>query len=156
VKQAIYELPSDLEKLYKSPLESKRGSEPLCDPRPMIAVCAAPKPTDEEALRQLLAQNMTAGFYTPDDMMSTYAVVQSGVGLLTLDSTEKLILPVHDTVRTFIFSDAATLTTNRILHSNPNAYILSRFRATMISAMRREWKQEFLLAERVLSTSNTS
>ena len=138
VKQAIHELPTDLEKLYKSFLESKRGSEPLCDPRPIIAICAAPKPMNEEALRQLLALDMTTGSYTPDDMMSTDAVVQSGVGLLTLDSTEKLILPVHDTVRTFMFSNAASPTTNRILRSNPKAYALSPFRARAIRERPRE------------------
>ena len=134
MKQAIQKLPTDLEKLYMSFLESKRGSEPLCDPRPIIAVCAAPKPMDEEALRELLALDMATGSYASDEMSSTDAVIQSGVGLLTLDSTEKLILPVHDTVRAFIFSDAATGVTNRLLHSDSRVHKSSPFQA----ATRRE------------------
>ena len=138
MKKAIHELPTDLEMLYKSFLESKRGSEPLCDPRPIIAVCAAPKPMTEEALRQLLALNMTTGSYTSDDILSTDALIQSGVGLIALDSTEKLILIVHDTVRTFIFSDAAVSATNQLLHADPRAHILSPFQATTIPTTRRE------------------
>ena len=150
MKQAIQKLPTDLEKLYTSLLESKRGSEPLCDPRPIIAVCAAPKPMDEEALRELLALNMTTGSYASDEVSSTDAVIQSGVGLLTLDSTEKLILPVHDTVRTFIFSDAAISATNRLLHSDPRRHTLFPFQADAVYALGREMEARLSLGRACL------
>ena len=81
----------------------------------------------------------------PDDMVSTHAAAQSGVGLLTFDSTEKLIPPVHDTVRTFIFLNAASPITRQLLRSNLKVYALSPFRAKKIRQGPREMKARVLL-----------
>jgi hypothetical protein len=100
VKNAVLKLPIDLEKLYISCLERKRRTKPLCDPTSIMTVCAAPRPLQADALCQLRA--IVSG-----DVMSPEAVVQRGVGLITFDKTEQLVLPAHDSVRTFIFSPAA-------------------------------------------------
>lgn len=97
-------------------LKSKHGSDPLCEPWAIMFVCTAPKPMQEDALRQSLAINLTTGNFASADMMSTDAVIQAGVGLITSDATEKLVLPAHDTVRTFIFSLAARAAIDKILH----------------------------------------
>jgi hypothetical protein len=101
------ELPTSLQKLYMDLLKTKRNSESFCDPRPIVVVCAVPAPMREEALRQLLALDMDTGNYMIGNVMSSDAVLRHGVGLITLDKTEHLMLPIHDSVRTFIFSDAA-------------------------------------------------
>lgn len=72
-----------------------------------MTVCAAPQPMQEEVVRQLLALDMSTGQFNTGGMMSTDSVIQSGVGLITFDQTEQLILPSHDSVRQFIFSEAA-------------------------------------------------
>jgi hypothetical protein len=107
VKDAILRLPTDLEKLYVSCLGRKRGYETLCNPMTIMFVCAAPKPMRAQALCQLLALDMNTGEIASGDVMSPDAVIQRGVGLITLDKTEQLILPAHDSVRTFIFSTTA-------------------------------------------------
>jgi hypothetical protein len=106
-KNAITKLPTDLEKLYLSCLARKRGNEPLCNPMSIKIICAAPKPIRAMAFCQLLALNMTTGEVASGDVMSPDVAIQHGVGLITLDQTEQLILPAHDSVRVFIFSKAA-------------------------------------------------
>ena len=83
-------------------------------------------------------------------MLSTDAVIQSGVGLLTLDSTERLMLPVHDTVRTFIFSDAAASVTIRLLNLDPRAQSLFPFQAIAIHATLREMEARVSLGRACL------
>lgn len=116
VKDAILTLPTDLEKLYLACLERKRDSQPLCDPRPIMVVCAVPRPLRERALRQLLALDMSKGDYSPDNMLSSDAMIQHGVGLITLDKNEQLVLPAHDSVRKFIFSEAARVAIERLMN----------------------------------------
>lgn len=115
VKDAILTLPTNLEKLYLACLERKRDSQPLCDPRIIMVVCAVPRPLREHALRQLLALDTSKGDYSPDNMLSSDAVVQHGVGLITLDKNEQLVLPAHDSVRKFIFSEAARVAIERLM-----------------------------------------
>jgi hypothetical protein len=98
-------------------LERKRDSEPLCDPRPIIVACTAPRPMREEALRQLLALNMRTGDYACGAVMSHDALIRHGVGLITSDKTEQLILPAHDSVRTFMFSTPAFTPIRRLMMS---------------------------------------
>jgi hypothetical protein len=117
VKDAILRLPTDLEKLYLSCLGRKRDSEPLCNPMTIMLVCVAPQPMRAQALCQLLALDMNTGEIASGDVMSPDAVIQRGVGLITLDRTEQLILPAHDSVRTFIFSKTALPTTQHLLTS---------------------------------------
>jgi hypothetical protein len=117
VKDAILRLPTDLEKLYVSCLGRKRGYETLCNPMTIMFVCAAPKPIRAQALCQLLALDMNTGEIASGDVMSSDAVIQRGVGLITLDKTEQLILPAHDSVRTFIFSTTALAITQDLLTS---------------------------------------
>jgi ankyrin repeat protein len=115
VKDAISTLPTSLEKLYLDCLERKRDSQPPCDPRPIMVVCAVPRPLQIDALRQLLALDMSKGNYSPDDMLSSDAVIQHSVGLITLDKDEQLVLPAHDSVRKFIFSEAARVAIHRLM-----------------------------------------
>jgi len=115
VKDAILTLPTDLEKLYLACLKRTRDSRPLCDPRPILIVCAVPRPLQEDALRQLLALDTSKGDYSPDDMLSSDALIQHGVGLITLDKNEQLVLPAHDSVRKFIFSEAARVAIKRLM-----------------------------------------
>lgn len=150
VRKAIQELPTDLEKLYMALLDSRRGSEHLCDPRAIMFVCAAPKPMQEDAVRQLLAMDLTTGNYSSSDMMSTDAVIQAGVGLITLDKTEKLVLPAHDTVRTFIFSNAAHAAVDLLLRSRfdlPGNFLLS---VAMSQESQRERRTRLLLGRACL------
>jgi hypothetical protein len=119
VKDAILELPIDLENLYISCLERKRRAKPLCDPTSIMMVCAAPRPMQADALCQLLAFNLSTGTIVSGDVVSSEAVIQRGVGLITLDKTEQLILPTHDSVRTFIFSPAAHTAIRRCFFLNP-------------------------------------
>lgn len=107
VEDAILTLPTNLEKLYLACLERKRDTKPLCDPRIIMVVCAVPRPLREHALRQLLALDTSKGDCSPDNMLSSDALIQHGVGLITLDKNEQLVLPAHDSVRQFIFSEAS-------------------------------------------------
>jgi hypothetical protein len=113
VKDAILKLPIDLENLYMSCLERERGTELLCNPVSIMVTCAAPRPMQVDALCQLLALDTETGAIVSGDIMSSEAVIQCGVGLITLDKTEQLILPAHDSVRTFIFSPVARAAVRR-------------------------------------------
>jgi ankyrin repeat protein len=109
VKMAVHHLPSDLEAVYSRCLTRKRGSlrRRPSDGRLLIWVCAAPKPLDMDALRELLAMDMETGQVSIDNMPAEEMMLQSGVGLVTLDIAGRLVLPVHSTVRKFVFSELA-------------------------------------------------
>jgi ankyrin repeat protein len=51
--------------------------------------------------------DMETGIISPDRMRTEEYLLQSGVGLITLETTEQLILPVHSTARDFVFSNSA-------------------------------------------------
>lgn len=122
VKNAILKLPTDLEKLYTSCLQRKRGSKLLGDHVLILTVCASPQPMSANALCQLLAMDMTTGDVAPADILSPDAVIQHGVGLITLDKTEQLILPAHDSVRTFIFSRVAPMSKRIAYLKQPSTF----------------------------------
>jgi ankyrin repeat protein len=103
VKIAIKDLPSDLEAVYSRCLTRKRGNRRSSDIRLLTWVCAAPKPLNVDALRELLAMDLETGQVSVDKMPAEELMLQSGVGLVTLDIAERLVLPVHSTVRKFVF-----------------------------------------------------
>jgi ankyrin repeat protein len=107
VKMAVNDLPSDLEAVYSRCLTRKRGKRRTNDIRLLIWVCAAPEPLNVDALRELLAMDMKTGQVSVDNMPAEEMMLQSGVGLVTLDIAERLVLPVHSTVRKFLFSELA-------------------------------------------------
>lgn len=109
VMDTIKELPIDLEKLYLSCLRRTKDSIPVCDFASLMVACAAPVPMENDALRQLLALNTTTGDFAAGSVPTIDSIMQSGVGLLTFDRNEQLVLPVHDSVRAFIFSDSASV-----------------------------------------------
>ena len=107
VKMAVRNLPSDLEAVYSRRLTRKCSSKRSSDIRLLIWACAAPKPLDVDTLRELLAMDMETGQVSIDKMPAEEPMLQSGVGLVTLDIAERLVLPVHSTVRKFVFSELA-------------------------------------------------
>jgi ankyrin repeat protein len=107
VKLAVKSLPSDLEAVYIRCLTRKRKHRRPCDTKLLIWVCAAPKPLDVDALRELLAMDMETGQVSTDKMPARELLLQLGVGLVTLDLDEQLVLPVHSTARKFVFSEMA-------------------------------------------------
>jgi ankyrin repeat protein len=107
VKLAVKSLPSDLEAVYVRCLTRKRKHRRPCDTKLLVWVCAAPKPLDVDALRELLAMDMETGQVSTDKMPARELLLQLGVGLVTLDLDEQLVLPVHSTARKFVFSELA-------------------------------------------------
>ena len=107
VKLAVKSLPSDLEAVYSRCLTRKRKNRRISDTKLLIWVCAAPKPLDVDALRELLAMDMETGQVSIDKMPAGELLLQSGGGLVALDVDEQLVLPVHSTARKFVFSELA-------------------------------------------------
>jgi len=117
VEIAVESLPSDLEAIYlrclarkrsdSCTLVGKRADRPLCDINLLIWVCAAPDPLCIDSLQELLAMDMTTGHVIRNNIRTEESLLHSGVGLITLDDAEQLVLPVHSTARDFIFSEAA-------------------------------------------------
>jgi ankyrin repeat protein len=107
VKLAVKSLPSDLEAVYARCLTRKRKNRRPSDVKLLIWVCAAPKPLDIDALRELLAMDMETGQVSTEKMPARELLLQSGVGLVALDMDEQLVLPVHSTARRFVFSELA-------------------------------------------------
>ena len=97
VKLAVKSLPSDLEAVYSRCLTRKRKNRRSSDTKLLIWVCAAPKPLDIDALRELLAMDMETGQVSIDKMPAGELLLQSGGGLVALDVDEQLVLPVHST-----------------------------------------------------------
>lgn len=114
--RSLSALPGQLEEMYKTCLlrASERG--PLCDFLLLCMVCVAPTPMQEQALRQLLALDKDTYDYTEDALISTEDLVLSGVGLVTFDLTDRIVVPIHDSVRSFIFSDSAFSVNPKINH----------------------------------------
>lgn len=98
-------LPTKLEDAYRVCMFRTRDRRFLCNFKLLLTVCAATRPMHEQALRQLLALDKVTFDFIEEDMISTEDLVQSGVGLVTLDVTEQVMIPVHDSVRGFVFSD---------------------------------------------------
>jgi ankyrin repeat protein len=107
VKLAVKSLPSDLEAVYSRCLTRKRKDRRPSDTKLLIWVCAAPKPLDIDALRELLAMDLETGQVSTDKMPAGELLLQSGGGLVALDVDEQLVLPVHSTARRFVFSELA-------------------------------------------------
>jgi ankyrin repeat protein len=107
VKLAVKSLPSDLEAVYSRCLTRKRKDRRSSDIKLLLWVCAAPKPMDIDALRELLAMDMETGQVFTDKMPAGELLLQSGGGLIALDVDEQLVLPVHSTARKFVFSELA-------------------------------------------------
>ena len=107
VKEAVERLPPGLEAIYSRCLARKCADRLLCDINLLLWVCAAPEPFGVEALRELLATNLQNGQVSTEEMRTEAYLLQSGVGLVTLEIGRKLILPVHSTARDFVFSNSA-------------------------------------------------
>ena len=126
VTKAINELPSKLEEIYVQCLNRVYRAKMIRNPMLLMYVCAAPEPLHHVALSQLLALKLSNGEYDNGDTESRTSLLRSGVGLVSLDASSKMIVPVHGSVRTFIFSEKAI--TNLTLPSqNPHSDV-SNFR----------------------------
>lgn len=112
--ESLSKLPSQLEEMYKTCLLRTRRKKPLCDFRLLRMICVAPTPMQERALRQLLALDEKTFDYAEEALVSVEELVLSGVGLVTFDSTERIVVPIHDSVRSFIFSDSARAVMQRM------------------------------------------
>jgi hypothetical protein len=117
---AIKDLPTDLEKLYLQCLSRRREDYPVCNPILLMTICATPKLMHVQAVRQLLALDMATGDCLKGREPSIDAIKQSGAGLLILDDDEELLLPAHDSVRTFIFSEAAYSAIQSVMNDRPS------------------------------------
>lgn len=107
VEEAVERLPPGLEAIYSRCLARKRADRLLCDMNLLLWVCAAPKPPGIDALQELLAMDLETGQVSTRDMRTETHLLQSGVGLVTLEIAKKLVLPVHSTARDFVFSNSA-------------------------------------------------
>lgn len=107
VEQAIERLPPNLEAIYLRFLARRRADRLLCDMNLLIWVCAAPEPPGIDALQELLAMDLETGQVSTGDMRAESYLLQSGVGLVTVDIANRVILPVHSTARKFVFSQSA-------------------------------------------------
>ena len=105
VRLAVKSLPSDLEAVYSRCLTRKCKKQRPSGIKLLIWVCAAPKPLDIDTLRELLAMDMETGQVSIDKMPAGELLLQSGGGLVVLDVDEQLVLPVHSTARSFVFSE---------------------------------------------------
>ena len=77
-------------------------------------VCAAPEPMHLDTLRQLMAINLETGDFLDDEMVSGESLLTSGVGLLAVNPADQLVAPVHDSIRTYMFSKAAMTEVNNL------------------------------------------
>lgn len=107
VEEAVEKLPPGLEAIYSRCLARKRADRLLCDMDLLLWVCAAPEPPGIDALQELLAMDLETGQVSAGDMRTEAYLLQSGVGLVTLEIAKKLVLPVHSTARDFVFSNSA-------------------------------------------------
>ena len=107
VEEAVERLPPGLEAIYSRCLARKRADRLLCDMNLLLWVCAAPEPPGIDALQELLAMDLETGQVSAGDMRTEAFLLQSGVGLVTLEIAKKLVLPVHSTARDFVFSNSA-------------------------------------------------
>jgi translation initiation factor IF-1 len=73
----------------------------------LLWVCAAPEPFEIDALRELLAMDLETGQVRTERMSTEAYLLQSGVGLVTVEIANKVIIPVHSTARKFVFSQSA-------------------------------------------------
>ncbi|PPJ55353.1 hypothetical protein CBER1_10074 [Cercospora berteroae] len=94
-------------------LLQKRGTARLIDGNLFLWVCAAPKPLSIGALGELLAMDLETGHVDTEQIPFADVLLQSGAGLIAMDtsamlhaqSNERPLIPVHSTVRKFIFSE---------------------------------------------------
>jgi len=103
----MYLLPRSLEDVYVQCLRRKHRGNFICDPDIIAVACAAPQPLSILAARELAAMEYETTSIDRDAMPAKAWLVRSLVGLVTLDDTELLLLPAHNTVRDFIFSRKA-------------------------------------------------
>lgn len=94
-----------------------RGNTAVCNAQMLSIVCTAPKPFHQEALRQLLTLNPETGIFLASAIESPESLILSGVGLITLDAVEQLILPLHESVERVVWS---LLTRETVKHNGGN------------------------------------
>jgi hypothetical protein len=109
VIRATKNFPPGLEKLYLRCLKRKRKDRLLCNVNLLIWTCAAPESLSVGAFRELLAMDMETTVVPRNKMPAEELLLRAGVGLVTLDIVEQLVLPVHSTAREFVSSEAARL-----------------------------------------------
>jgi hypothetical protein len=107
VEEAIEKLPPGLEAIYSRYLARRRADRLLCDINLLLWVCAAPEPLGIDAVQELSAMDLETGQVSKGDLRAESFLLQSGVGLVTLEIANKLVLPVHYTARKFVFSQSA-------------------------------------------------
>jgi ankyrin repeat protein len=107
VEEAVERLPPGLEAIYSHCLARKSADRLLCDMNLLLWVCAAPEPPGIDALQELLAMDLETGQVSTGDLRAETYLLQSGVGLVTVEIANKVILPVHSTARKFVFSQSA-------------------------------------------------
>ncbi|KAK6442222.1 hypothetical protein LTR95_001546, partial [Oleoguttula sp. CCFEE 5521] len=105
MKEAVRGLPDGLEELYARLSASTCAKRPLCNGGVLVWICAARAPLSVGAVRELWAMNMDIGEVWEDAMPGLNPLLESGVGLLQLDATLHILLPVHHTVYDFVFSE---------------------------------------------------
>ncbi|CAK1356546.1 uncharacterized protein RHO25_012312 [Cercospora beticola] len=113
VRKAVDEIPPDLQAVYSLCLENRRGTARPIKANLFLWTCAAPNPLSIGALGELIAMDLETGHVDTDEIPFADVLLKSGAGLITLDtsaipnaqSDEHLVIPVHSTVRDFIFSE---------------------------------------------------
>lgn len=107
VEEAVERLPPGLEAIYSRCPARKSADRLLCDMNLLLWVSAAPEPPGIDALQELLAMDLKAGQVSTGDMRAELYLLQLGVGLVTVEIANRVILPVHSTAQKFVFSRSA-------------------------------------------------
>lgn len=104
VKSALKSLPPTLQETYEQCLKRKRNSRLICKPNVLKWCVAAKSPLSLTHLSEMLAIDGITGEIHRSDIPEAESIIRSAVSLLMLDETEMVLVPIHSSVRQFLFS----------------------------------------------------
>lgn len=106
VKEMLQGLPTDLEILYERCYERTRYGKPVVNEKLLRWVCVARIPMTMKQLKEALAVDPASGQMDAQAELSTESIVRGGVSLLSIGTREDHVIPIHHSVRNFVYRRA--------------------------------------------------
>lgn len=115
VYAALQNLPPSLESTYVRCLTRRQGNALVCNPKVLKWAAAAKEPLTVDHVREMLAIDPLTGRLDPDARPHVESILRSGVSLLSFDTGERSLVPIHHSARQFLGSTTISAEVVKVL-----------------------------------------